>query len=134
MNKKDFLKDWFKELPIEQAPSDFSQKVMKGVMSEWTLNPVGYQPIISKKTWWILGIMAFIITSTLFTLHSSLPNTADLSNQSQTLYGVNLSHILDLFTRGFSKLNNISPAVGVGALAIIALWFFDQLFTKVVRR
>jgi len=133
MNQKDLLKEWFNEMPPEQAPSDFTSKVMKRVMSEWTLNPIGYQPIISNKTWWMLGIMAFIITGILFSLHSSLPNMADLPKEQQTLFGLNLSHILELFSQGFVKLNNISPAVAVGALAIIALWFFDQLFTRAVR-
>ena len=133
MSQKDILKEWFKEMPQEQAPSGFTTKVMKCVMSEWTLNPTKYQPIISKKTWWMLGNMAFVITSTLLSLHSSLPNTADLPGQTQTIYGVNISYILELFSRGFEKLNNISPAVAVGALAIIASWFFDQLFTRAVR-
>ena len=133
MSQKDIFKDWFKEMPREKATADFSTKVMKRVMSEWTLNPTGYQPIISKKAWWIMGIMAFIITSILFSLHSSLPNSADLSNQSQTFYGIILSKIFTLFSMGIERLNNISPVVAVGALAIIALWFFDQLFTRTVR-
>jgi hypothetical protein len=133
MSQKDILKDWFKEMPQEKAPADFSTKVMKRVMSEWTLNPVGYQPIISKKAWWMMGIMALVITSILFSLHSSLPNTVDMPNQPQTLYGIYLSKIFTLFGMGLEKLNNISPVVAVGALAIIALWFFDQLFTRTVR-
>jgi hypothetical protein len=133
MSKKDILKDWFKEMPQEMSPSDFSSKVMKRVMSEWRLNPAGYQPIISKKAWWMLGIMAFVITSLLFSLHSSLPNAADLPNQSQTLYGINFSKIFTAFSLYIDKLNNISPVVAVGALAIIALWFFDQLFSRAVR-
>jgi hypothetical protein len=133
MNQKDNFKEWFKELPHELAPSDFSTKVMKRVMSEWTLNPIGYQPIISKKQWWILGIVALVITSFLLSLHSSLPNTADLSNQTQTLYGIDLSKIFSTFSLFISKLNSISPAVGVGVLAIIALWFFDQLFSRAIR-
>ena len=55
MSQKDILKEWFKEIPQEQAPSDFTQKVMKVVMSEWRLNPIKYQPIISKKAWWMIG-------------------------------------------------------------------------------
>jgi hypothetical protein len=134
MSQKDMLKEWFKEMSQEQAPSDFSTKVMKRVMSEWRLNPIGYQPIISKKTWWMLGIMAFVITGTLCLLHSSLPNTVELTNQTQTLYGINLSRLTDLISQFFDKLNNISPAIAVGFLAIIALWFFDQLFSRAVRR
>jgi hypothetical protein len=133
MSQKDILKDWFKEMPREKAPADFSTKVMKRVMSEWTLNPIGYQPIISRKTWWMMGIMALVITSILFSLHSSLPNTADLPNQTQTLYGINLSRIFTLLNLGIEKLNSISPVVAVGVLAIIALWFFDQLFSKALR-
>jgi hypothetical protein len=134
MSKKDILKEWFRELPQEQASSDFTTKVMKRVMSEWRLNPVKYQPIISRKAWWMIGLMAFAITSTLFSLHSLLPNTSDLPNQTQTLYGINISQIFIIFSGFFDKLNNISPAVAVGALAIIALWFFDKLFTRAVRR
>jgi hypothetical protein len=133
MSQKDILKDWFKALPQEQAPSDFTTKVMKGVMSEWSLNPIGYQPIISKKAWWVMGFMALIITSTLLSIHSSLPNSPDLANQTQTLYGINITHILELLSGGIEKLSNISPVVAVGVLAIIALWFFDQLFTRAVR-
>ena len=134
MSEKDILKEWFKEIPQEQAPSDFTQKVMKRVMSEWRLNPIKYQPIISKKAWWIMGILALSITSLLFALHSSLPGTPDLTNQTQTLYGIDFSKIFAFLGHVFEKLNNISPAVAVSALAIIALWFFDQLFSKVVRR
>jgi len=133
MSQKDILKEWFKEIPKEQAPSDFTQKVMKGVMSEWRLNPIKYQPIISNKAWWMMGIIAFSITSLLFALHSSLPGTHDLTNQTQTIYGIDFSKIFALFGHVFEKLNNISPAVAVSALAIIALWFFDQLFTRAVR-
>jgi hypothetical protein len=133
MSQKDIFKDWFKEMPREQAPSDFSTKVMKRVMSDWTLNPKAYQPIISKKAWWMMGIMAIVITSILFSLHSSLPNTADLSNQSPTLFGLDLSKLLASLSLCIEKLNSISPVVAVGALAIIALWFFDQLFSRALR-
>jgi hypothetical protein len=133
MSQKDIFKDWFKEMPREQASSDFSTKVMKRVMSDWTLNPTAYQPIISKKAWWMMGIMAIVITSILFSLHSSLPNTADLSNQSPTLFGLDLSKLLASLSLCIEKLNSISPVVAVGALAIIALWFFDQLFSRALR-
>ena len=134
MSQKDILRDWFKEMSQEQAPPDFSSKVMKRVMSEWSLNPVKYQPIISRKEWWMIGFLAITITSTLFSIHSALPNTTNLSNQAQTLYGFDVSQVFIVFSRFFEKLTNISPAVAVGVLAIIALWFFDQLFTRTVRR
>jgi hypothetical protein len=133
MSHRDILRDWFKEMPQEQASSDFSTKVMKRVMSEWTLNPIGYQPIISKKAWWMMGIMALVITSFLFSLHASLPNAAEVSNKAQTLYGIDFSKIFTTFSLCIEKLNNISPVVAVGALAIIALWFFDQLFSRALR-
>jgi hypothetical protein len=133
MSQKDLFKEWFKELPREQAPSDFSTKVMKRVMSEWTLNPIGYQPIISKKAWWMMGIMAFVITSVLLSLHSSLPNSAGLPDQTQTLFGISLSKLMTSLSLCIEKLNNISPVVAIGALAIVALWFFDQLFSRVIR-
>lgn len=134
MSQKDILKGLFKEMPQERVSSDFTTKVMKRVMSEWAINPVRYQPIISKKAWWMIVITASVITSILFSLHSSLPNTSDSSYQTQTLYGIDFSQIFMLFSRFFDKLNNISPAVAIGALAILALWFFDQLFTRTVRR
>ncbi len=127
------MKEWFKELPQEKAPSGFSNKVMKSVMSEWRLNPIGYKPIISKKAWWLLGIIAMVITSVLFSLRSSLLNSSAISDQTPTLLGINFSKIFTSFSLCIDKLNNISPVVAVGALAIVALWFFDQLFSHAIR-
>lgn len=133
MSQKDIFKEWFKELPMEIAPSDFSTKVMKRVMSDWTLNPAGYQPIISKKVWWMMGIMALVITSFLFSLHASLPGSSAMPDQTQTFFGISISKLLSSFSIFVDKLNNISPVVAVGALAVVALWFFDQLFSRAIR-
>jgi hypothetical protein len=130
MKKHDQIKEWFKDLPQEKAPQEFSNKVMHQVMSEWSLNPYKYQPIISKKAWWTIGFMAIIITGILFSIYSSLPNTGS----QKTFFGINLTNIFSFAGGLFEKLNNISPAVGISALAIVALWFFDQLFTRIARR
>lgn len=133
MNQKDIMKEWFKELPSDEPSPDFTVKVMQRVMSEWTLNPIKYQPIISKKGWWSLGIIAVLLTSILFMIHPSLPATTDSAVQ-KPFYGIDLSQFIEPISHFFEKLNNISPTVAIGALAIIALWFFDQLFVKTVRR
>jgi len=134
MNHKDLMKDWFKELPSDQPSPDFTVKVMQRVMSEWTLNPVKYQPIISRKSWWALGIIAVLITGFLFLLQSSMPAATESAAQTKSFYGFDLSQLLSPVGHLFEKLNNISPAVAIGILAIIALWFFDQLFVKTVKR
>ena len=103
-------------------------------MSEWTKNPVKYQPIISKKGWWTLSLIAMVLTAILFLLQSSMPAGAETAAPAKTIYGFNFSQLLDPVGHLFEKLNNISPAVAIGNLAIIALWFFDQLFVKTVRR
>jgi len=130
MSQKDLLKEWFKELPSEQPSPDFQVKVMQRVMSEWTLNPIKYQPIIGKKGWWTMGLIAFLLTSILFMLHSSLPSAAP----AKTVYGLDLLQLFAPVSHLFEKLNSISPAVAIGVLAIIALWFFDQLFVRTIRR
>ena len=134
MNQKDSMKEWFKELPPENPSPDFPANVMKRVMSEWSLNPVKYQPIITKQGWWTLSVIALILTSVLFMLHSSLPTVGEQGIWTKTLYGIDLSKIFSPINQLFVKLNNISPAVGIGALAIVALWFFDQLFVKTIKR
>ncbi len=133
MSQKDLMKDWLKELPSEQPSPDFTVKVMQRVMSEWTLNPIKYQPIISKKGWWTMGLVAILLTSILFMLHSSLPSGSETVAQSKSIYGIDLDQLVSLVSQLFEKLNNISPAVAIGVLAIIALWFFDQLFVKAIR-
>ena len=133
MSQKDLMKEWFKELPPEQPSADFKVKVMQRVMTEWTLNPVKYQPIISKKGWWTLVLIAVLLTTVLFMLHSSLPTGIETVTSAKTIYGIDLSQLLAPFNHLFTKLNNISPTVAIGALAIIALWFFDQLFVKTVK-
>jgi hypothetical protein len=133
MSQKDLMKDWLKELPSDEPSPDFTVKVMQRVMSEWTLNPIKYQPIIGKKGWWTLGFIAFLLTSVLFMLHSSLPAAAEVGTQSKSIYGVDMAQLLTPVSQLFGKLTTVSPAVAIGALAIIALWFFDQLFVKTVR-
>jgi len=134
MSQKDLLKEWFKELPSEQPSPDFQVKVMQRVMSEWTLNPIKYQPIIGKKGWWTMGLIAFLLTGLLFMLHSSLPSGAEVAAPAKTVYGLDLLQLLAPVSHLFEKLNSISPAVAIGVLAIIALWFFDQLFVKTIKR
>ena len=128
------MRKWFKELDPENPSSDFTAKVMKRVMSEWSLNPVKYKPIISKRGWWTMALITLIITSILFILHSSLPTGGESVPKANTIYGLDLSQLLLPVNQLFVKLNNISPAVAIGAMAILALWFFDQLFIKAVRR
>jgi len=134
MSQKDIMKDWFKELPSEQPSPDFKVKVMQRVMTEWTSNPIKYQPIISRKGWWTLLFIAILTTSVLFMLHASMPTGTVTPSQTKSLFGLDFSLLFAPVNHLFVKLNNISPAVAIGALAIIALWFFDQLFVKTVRR
>jgi hypothetical protein len=56
------------------------------------------------------------------------------SGQPVTLYGLDYATLFEPVTNLLDKLNNISPPVAVGTLAIIALWFFDQLFVRTVKR
>jgi hypothetical protein len=134
MSQKDLMKEWFKELPSEQPSPDFNVKVMQRVMSEWTLNPVKYQPIISRKGWWTIALIAMLMTSILLMLHSSLSAGSDSLSTAKTFYGLDLSMLFLPVSHFFEKLNGISPAVAIGVLAILALWFFDQLFVKTVKR
>ena len=126
------MKDWFKELPQDQPSPEFQVKVMQRVMSEWTLNPNKYQPMITSKGWWTIGLFAFVLTSLLFMLHPSVAEQQVVS--TTTLFGLDYAKLFEPMTRGLEKLNNISPPVAVGTLAIIALWFFDQLFVRTVKR
>jgi hypothetical protein len=134
MNQRDLMKDWFKELPAEHPSPDFTGKVMQRVMTEWTLNPVRYQPIISRKGWWSIVFTALLLTSILFILHAMFSTGIETATPTNSIYGIDLLKLLTPIIRVFEKLNNISPAVAIGALAIIALWFFDQLFVKTVKR
>ena len=134
MNQQDIMKKWFKELSPEDPSPDFTSTVMKRVMSEWSLNPVKYQPIISRRGWWTVAIITLLLTTLLFLLHSSLPTEADSLAKTKAVYGIDLDQLFLPINQLFVKLTNISPAIAIGALAILALWFFDQLFVKAVRR
>ena len=133
MNQKDVMKDWFKELPHEQPSTEFTVRVMQRVMTEWTLNPYKYQPIITKKGWWTIGLFAFLFTGFLFMLHSFMPGSGQSVSTPSTLYGLDITRILGPFAQVMGKLTNLSPAIVVGTFAIIALWFFDQLFNKALK-
>jgi len=132
MSTNDKLQDWFREMPDEKASDDFSRKVMQGIMAEWSKNPTTYKPIISRKAWWIVGIFFVLLTIVLFMLKNAM-GVSDSTIATQNVAGVNLEYVWSFIASFFEKLNNISPAVGVGALSIIALWFFDQLYTRMAR-
>ncbi len=126
------MKDWFKELPQDQPSPEFQVKVMQRVMSEWTLNPNKYQPMITSKGWWTIGLIAFVLTTILFMLHPS--SAGQQAVLPTTLFGLDYAKLFEPFARILEKLNHISPTVAIGTLAIIALWFFDQLFVRTVKR
>ncbi len=128
------MKEWFKEMGPENPSPDFTLNVMKRVMSDWSINPVKYQPIISKRAWWTLSIIALIITSVLFMIHSSLPTGSESEVLTKSYFGIDFIKLFAPINQIIVKLNNISPTVAIGLLAILALWFFDQLFDKTVKR
>ena len=132
MSTNDKLQEWFQEMPDERAPGDFNRKVMQEIMAEWSKNPTAYKPIISRKAWWIVGIFFVLLIIVLFMLKNAM-GVADSTVGTQTIAGINLEYIWTFIADFFEKLNRISPAVGVGALSIIALWFFDQLYTRMAR-
>ena len=132
MSTEDKLQEWFQEMPDERAPGDFNRKVMQEIMAEWSKNPTAYKPIISRKAWWIVGIFFVLLTIVLFMLKNAM-GVADSTVDTQTIAGINLEYIWTFIADFFEKLNRISPAVGVGALSIIALWFFDQIYTRMAR-
>jgi len=134
MNQRDNMKAWFKEMAPENPSPDFTLNVMKRVMSVWRINPVKYQPIISKRAWWTLTMIALLSTSVLFIIHSSLPTGSESEVLTKSYVGIDFIKLFAPINQIFVKLNNISPTVAIGLLAILALWFFDQLFAKTVKR
>lgn len=134
MNPTDNFTHWFKELPPEEPSANFKTEVMQRVMAEWSRNPVRYQPIISKKGWWTIALITFGFTIVLLMIHSAMPASISTSNPTtSTFLGLNLSGLINPFTKMFERLNNISPVAGIGVLTIAALWFFDQLFSRTVK-
>ena len=134
MSQNDIMKNWFRELPQEHPSQHFAAGVMNKVMSEWTRNPIKYQPIISRRIWWVMAVSTIGLTVLLFMLHSSIPAGTDALNQTNRIYGIDLSQLVSLITTFFVKLSNMSPTVAIGTLAIVALWVVDELIDKTVKR
>lgn len=133
MSRKDFLEEMFSELPSEKAPEGFTRKVMHEVMTDWSLNPTIYKPVISKKGWWGIGLVAVAFILFLFFIQSTIGEPTESPINLKFLSDLDVRSILAPVSRNLARLTTISPAIGIGALAIIALWFFDQLFTRLAR-
>ena len=133
MKSNDNIHNWFRELPREYPSPNFNKKVMEQVMTEWRLNPVKYQPIIGKKVWWSIGGLALLLTTLLSFMHSTLSDSTETATQP-SLFGFDMTQPITQASSLLGKLTDISPAVAIGVFAIIALWFFDQLFVRTVRR
>jgi hypothetical protein len=133
MSEKDFLKNIFSELPTEKAPKNFTHRVMHEVMNDWSLNPTKYKPVISTKVWWGIGLLTVAFVLILFIIQNSLGETSQSTIDFSFLSKVNFSSALSPISQLFEKITTLPPAIGIGSLAIIALWFFDQIFTKLAR-
>ena len=53
--KKDMLKQWMQELPLESPSSDFTTKVMGQIHGKSLITE--YKPLISKTAWVIIGLL-----------------------------------------------------------------------------
>jgi hypothetical protein len=135
MSKKDYLEEMLRELPSEKAPKGFTHKVMHQVMADWSLNPVLYKPVISKRGrgWWAICFSVAASILLLFIVPDTTTETSQKIFDLSFISGFNFQPAITKISQLLSKLTNFSPAVGIGSLAIVALWFFDQLFTKLAR-
>ncbi len=134
MNQKEHLKYWIKELAQEQPSPDFSSKVMQRVMTEWRHNPTKYQPIISRKGWFLIALITILSTALLLFLHTSASIGLELVGKAKSSYLIDATKFFTPINHLFVSLTKISPTVAIGIFAILALWFFDQLFSKTERR
>lgn len=133
MHREDFLEEMFRELPREKAPEDFSRKVMNEVMTDWSLNPTIYKPVISKKAWIATGIVAAAIILLLFILQNSIGETQGVPTEIPFLSGLSFKSLMEPVSQLLGRITSLSPAIGIGSLAVIALWFFDQLLIRLAR-
>jgi len=133
MHREDFLEEMFREIPREKAPEDFSRKVMNEVMTDWSLNPTIYKPVISRKAWWVTGIVAAAIVALLIILQNAIGDTSSEQSDFYFFSEFNFKSIVEPVYHLLGKITSLSPTIGIGSLAVIALWFFDQLLTRLAR-
>jgi hypothetical protein len=133
MSREDFLEEMFRQLQPERAPEGFSRKVMNEVMTDWSLNPTIYKPVISKKSWWTIGLVTAAFVLLLFIIQNATGETSQDTINLAFFSDFNFKSAVAPVGQLFGRITKLSPAIGIGSLAIIALWFFDQLLTRLAR-
>lgn len=134
MNKLDKqFEELMKNVRIDAPSSDFTLKVMSRIQAEAAVQPKkllqDYQPVISRKTWIILGslFLAFLIYITLTGTDSAKSTEPGLlSGFMQKLSSLSTSPKSFVAT----VFGSIPAVAYVIALASVALWTLDSYLTR----
>ena len=114
--KNDKLKQWMQELPLESPSLDFTKKVMQGISAKSELTQ--YKPLISKRAWWLIGILLLFSIAYLYINPTSGTVPEGVTNL--------LGHLS--FENPIKKL--VLPKTAIYAIGFMALFLLQVPFLK----
>lgn len=129
MKKPDLLKEYLKELPLEEPSANFTDLVMSRVCVETIKSPVAYQPLIGRKAWRNIVFLSAVILLGSITLYFYFPESHTAS-EFFSLQKIDYSFLLKPFILLSQTLNKLSFTFVAVLMAVSALLIFDQIHSR----
>lgn len=137
MNKLDKqFEGMMKEVRLDSPSPDFMIKVMSRIQAEAAVQHrivKAYQPVISRKTWIIIGL-AFLALLIYITVSGSDTATESTPGLWSTLVGsvekINATGMTSFWQKGMNIFGNIPPVALLILAASMALWTLDTYLTR----
>ena len=100
---------------VESPSIDFTEKVMKGIVS--AEQKTVYEPVISKKAWYSIGIAATLILT--------LAGFLGKSSKATNMPSVSTNEIMHITGQVIAQINAIPVVLLASSFAIVALLILD---------
>ncbi len=130
--KDDFIRELMKDVEMEDPSTQFTNKVMDGVMQDWLAKPIEMKKPISRNQWiWISGLIILVVLVLLGTDVRTLISSANNPFLNQ-IDAALLQPINQTLIKVFESLIKLPVMIYIVAISFGGLAVFDKIVNKLL--
>jgi hypothetical protein len=130
--KDDFIRELMKDVVMEDPSTQFTNKVMDGVMQDWLAKPIEMKKPISRNQWiWISGLIILVVLVLLGTDVRTLISSANNPFLNQ-IDAALLQPINQTLIKVFESLIKLPVMIYIVAISFGGLAVFDKIVNKLL--